>query len=104
MNEFFEALKTVYQLEQAAGTWANLMLTKQEITMLITNLKSSKTELAKLKNASGSDDCGGGRGSDGGSSNSSGAGLGGRGGDDSAATCVLMLTKTSDIIKHPTEG
>ena len=36
MEEVFEALKTVYKSEQAAGTWSDLMTTKHEITMLTT--------------------------------------------------------------------
>ncbi len=36
MEEVFEALKTVYKSEQAAGTWSDLMPTKHEITMLTT--------------------------------------------------------------------
>jgi hypothetical protein len=37
-GEVFEALKLVYRMEQAAGTWATLMPSKLEITMLTINL------------------------------------------------------------------
>jgi hypothetical protein len=37
-DEVFEALKLVYRTEQVAGTWANLMPSKLDITMLTTYL------------------------------------------------------------------
>jgi hypothetical protein len=61
MQEVFEALKTVYKSEQAAGTWSDLMPTKHEITMLTTTLNKTKLELDKFKSSSH----GGGRGTGG---------------------------------------
>jgi hypothetical protein len=61
-DKVFEALKTVYKREQAAGTWANLMPSKHTITMLTTNLAKANIELNKMK-LLGS---GGGRGGGGG--------------------------------------
>jgi hypothetical protein len=61
-DEVFEALKMVYKTEQAAGTWANLMPSKHEITMLTTNLAKANVKLRKMKLSGG----GGGRGSGGG--------------------------------------
>ncbi len=75
MQEVFEALKTVYKLEQATGTWSNLMLTKYEITMLTTTLNKTKSEPNKLKSSGH----GGGRGT-GGDKGGRGAGRGNHGG------------------------
>ncbi len=56
-DKVFEALKLFYRTEQAAGTWANLMSSKLEITMLTTNLAKANNELHKIKSLGG---CGGG--------------------------------------------
>jgi hypothetical protein len=48
-DEVFEALKRVYKIKQAAGTWTDLMPSKHKITMLTTNLAKTNTELKKLK-------------------------------------------------------
>ncbi len=58
-DEVFEALKSVYRMEQVAGTWANLMPSKHEITMLTTNLAKANVKLHKMKLLGG----GSGRGS-----------------------------------------
>jgi hypothetical protein len=107
MQEVFEALKTVYKSEQAAGTWSNLMPTKHEITMLTTTLNKTKSELNKLKSSSN----GGGRGTGGdkggrgvGRGNNGGSGRGSGGGRQSQEDRAWMLVKTTDTIKHPTEG
>jgi hypothetical protein len=44
-DEVFEALKLVYRMEQAAGTWANLMPSKHEITIITTNLAKANVKL-----------------------------------------------------------
>ncbi len=44
-GKVFEALKLVYRMEQAAGTWTNLMPSKLEITMLTTNLAKANIKL-----------------------------------------------------------
>jgi hypothetical protein len=110
-DKVFEALKLVYRTEQTAGTWANRMPSKLEITMLTTNLAKANVELHKLKLLGG----GGGRG--GGGSRGSGGGRGGgtgRGNSNCGAgkgsggtnnqDREWMLTRTTDSIKHPTEG
>jgi hypothetical protein len=110
-DEVFEALKSVYRTEQAAGTWANLMPTKLEITMLTTNLAKANIELNKMKLLGG----GGGRGDGGGRSGSGGRGSGtGRGDSNCGAgkggggtnneEREWMLARTTDTIKHPIEG
>jgi hypothetical protein len=48
-DEVFEALKLVYRMEEAAGTWADLMSSKHEITMLTTSLAKAKVEFHKMK-------------------------------------------------------
>jgi hypothetical protein len=107
MQEVFEALKTDYKLEQAAGTWSELMPTKHDITMLTTTLNKTKMELDKLKSSgrggrrgTGADK--GGRGA--GRGNHGGGGRGSGGGCQSLEDCAWMLVKTTDTIKHPTEG
>jgi hypothetical protein len=110
-DEVFEALKLVYRMEQAAGTWANLMPSKLEITMLTTNLAKANIELHKMKSLGG----GGGRGNGGGRGGGSSRGCGtGRGNGNHAAEkgsggtnnkdLGWMLTRTTDTIKHPTKG
>ncbi len=73
-QKFFEALKLVYRTEQASGTWANLMPSKLEITMLTTNLAKANVKLHKMKLLGG----GGGRGSGGGRGGGGGRGNGTR--------------------------
>jgi hypothetical protein len=110
-DKVFEALKLVYTMEQAAGSWANLMPSKLEITMLTINLATANVELHKLKSLGG----GSGRGR--GGSRGSGGGRGGstrRGNSNQAAKKSSdgtnnkdhewMLTRTTDTIKHPTKG
>jgi hypothetical protein len=76
-DKLFEALKLVYRMEQAAGTWANLMPSKFEITMLTTNLAKANAELHKMK-LSGGGGCrgGGGNKGEGGGGRGSGTGRG----------------------------
>ncbi len=106
-DEVFEALKSVYRIEQATGTWANLMPSKHEITMLTTNLAKANVELHKMKSSGG----GGGRGSGGGRSGGTRRGNGNRGaekgggiGNNAAMSCAWMLAKTTNTIKHPSQG
>ncbi len=79
-DEVFEALKTVYKTEQAAGTWANLMPSKHEITMLTTNLAKTNVKLHKMKLSGSGGGRGGGGGSGGGRGGGTGRGNGNRGG------------------------
>jgi hypothetical protein len=107
MQEVFEALKMVYKSEQAAGTWSNLISTKHEITMLTTTLNKTKTELDKLKSSGHGGGRGtgvdkGGRGA--GRGNHGGGGRGSGGGRQSQEDRAWMLVKTTNTIKHPTEG
>jgi hypothetical protein len=107
-DKVFEALKSVYRTEQAAGTWANLMPSKHEITMFTTNLAKANIKLLKIKlsGGGGGRGSGGSRGSGGGRDSGGGRGSGtGRGsGGTNYKDCEWMLTKTSDTIKHPTKG
>ncbi len=109
--EVFETLKYVYRMEQAAGTWANLMPSKLEITMLTTNLAKANVELHKMKLSGGGGGRGGGgsRGGGGGRGGSTGRGNGnhraGKGsGSNNKEDREWMLTRTTDTIKHPTKG
>jgi hypothetical protein len=110
-DKVFEALKLVYRMEQAAGTWADLMPSKIEITMLTTTLAKANVKLHKLKSS------GGGRGRGGGGDRGGGCGRGGgtgRGNGNRAAKKgsggtkdkdgKWVLTRTTDTIKHPTKG
>ena len=106
-DEVFEALKMVYRMEQAAGTWADLMPSKHKITMLTTNLAKANIELHKMKLSGG----GGGRGSGGGRGGGIGRGngncgvkKGGCGGNNAAMSCAWMFARTMDTIKHPSQG
>ncbi len=90
-DEVFEALKSVYKMEQAAGTWADMMPSKLEITMLTTNLAKANVELHKMKLLAGCGGRGGGgsRGGGGGrgsgtqrGNNNRGAGKGGGSGNN----------------------
>jgi hypothetical protein len=110
-DEVFEALKLVYRTEQAAGTWANLMPSKLEITILTTNLAKANVELNKMKSLGGgggrgSGGCrggGGGRGGGTGSGNGNcGAGMGS--GSNNNEEREWMLARTTNNIKHPTQG
>jgi hypothetical protein len=110
-DKVFEALKLVYRMEQAAGTWANLMPSKFEITMLTTNLAKANAELHKMKSSGGCGGRGGGGGTGGGGGRGSGTG---RGNGNHAAEKSSggindkdgewMLTRTTNTIKHPTKG
>ena len=92
-DEVFEALKLIYRTEQAAGTWANLMPSKLEITMLITNLAKANTELHKMKLSGG----GGGRGGGGSRGGGGGRGSGpGRGNGNHAAEKGSGSTNNKD--------
>ena len=53
------------KMEQAAGTWADLMPSKHKITMLTTNLAKANVKLNKMKllGSGGGRGGGGGRGS-----------------------------------------
>ncbi len=73
-DKVFEALKLVYMTEQATGTWADLMPSKLEITMLTNNLAKANVKLHKMKLQGG----GGGRG-----------GGGGKGGGTGRATAIV---------------
>jgi hypothetical protein len=77
-DKVFKALKLVYRMEQAAGTWADLMPSKLEITMLTTNLAKSNVKLHKMKllGGCGGRGGGGGRGSCGGRGGGTGRGNG----------------------------
>jgi hypothetical protein len=110
-DKVFEALKLVYRTEQAAGTWANLMPSKVEITMLTTNLAKAKSKLHKMKPLDGSGGRGGfdGRGGGGGRGSSTGRGNGNHATKNSSGGTNdkdrdWMLTRTTNIIKHPTKG
>jgi hypothetical protein len=106
-DEVFEALKLVYRMEQAAGTWADLMPSKHEITMLTTNLAKANVELHKMKllGGGGGRGSGGGRGGDTGRGNGNcGAEKGNGGGNDAAMSCPWMLARITDTIKHPFQG
>jgi hypothetical protein len=59
-DEVFEALKMVYKMEQAAGTWADLMPSKHEITMITTNLAKANNKLNKMKSSGSGGSRGGG--------------------------------------------
>jgi hypothetical protein len=104
-DEVFEALKLVYRTEQAAGTWADLMPSKLEITMLTTNLAKANIKLHKMK-LLGSGGVRGGRGGRGGGTGrgngncAAGKGSGGINNKDRE----WMLTRTTDTIKYPTKG
>jgi hypothetical protein len=80
-DEVFEALKMVYRTEQAAGTWADLMPSKLENTMLTTNLTKANVELHKMKLSGGGSGrgVGGSRGSGGGRGSGTGRGNGNHG-------------------------
>jgi hypothetical protein len=110
-DKVFETLKLVYRTEQAAGTWADLMPSKFEITMLTTNLANANAKLHKMKASGG----GGSRGSGGSMGGSGGRGSSpGRGncnhatkkssGSTNDKDCERMLTRTTNTIKHPTKG
>jgi hypothetical protein len=110
-DEVFEALKLVYRIEQAAGTWADMMPSKLEITMLTTNLAKANVELNKMKlsvgggGRGGGGDRGGGGGRGGGTrrgNSNPGAGKGGGGTNDEEHE--WMLARTTNTIKHLTEG
>jgi hypothetical protein len=99
-DEVFEALKTVHKTEQAAGTWADLMPSNHEITMLTTNLAKANIKINKMKLSGG----GGGRcGGTGRGNRNRGAEKGGGGGNNAATSHVWILTKTTNTIKHPTK-
>jgi hypothetical protein len=106
-DEVFEALKMVYKIEQAAGTWANLMPSKYKITMLTTNLaKKANNELKKMKLQGSGGGRGGGGDRGGGTRRGNcncGAKKGGGGGNNAAISCSWMLTKTTNTIMHPTK-
>jgi hypothetical protein len=110
-DEVFEALKLVYRTAQASGTWANLMPSKFEITMLTTNLTKANAKLHKMKlsggvsgrGSGGSRGGGGGRGSGPERGNGNHAAKTGSGGTDNKDH-EWMLTRTTNTIKHPTEG
>jgi hypothetical protein len=94
-------------MEQVTGTWADLMPSKHEITMLTTNLAKANIKLDKIKllGIGGSRGGGGGRGGGTGRGNGNcGAERVGGGGNDAATSRAWMLTKTTNIIKHPTRG
>jgi hypothetical protein len=100
-NKVFEALKLLYRTEQATGNQTNLMPSKHEITMLTTNLAKANVELYKMKSLGG----GGGRG--GGTrrgNNNCGAEKGGGGGNNAAMSHAWMLARTTNNIKHPSQG
>jgi hypothetical protein len=99
-GEVFEALKLVYWMEQAAGTWANLMPSKLEITILTTNLAKANIKLIKMKllGGGGSKGGGGGRDSSGDRGGSTGRGNSNRGagkggGGTNNEECEWMLKK-----------
>jgi uncharacterized membrane protein len=98
-DEVFEALKMVYKMEQAAGTWADLIPSKHEITMLTTNLAKANVKLHKMDLSGGGGGRGGGGGNCGGRGGSTRRGNGNRGaekgigsGNDAAMSCAWMLT------------
>jgi hypothetical protein len=98
-------------MEQATGTWANLIPSKLEITMFTTNLAKANVELNKMKlsGGGGSRGGGGGRGSGGGSGGGTGRGNGNRGagkggGGSNNEEHEWMLARTTNTIKHPTQG
>jgi hypothetical protein len=111
-DEVFEALKTVYKMEQAAGTWANLMPSKHKVTMLTTNLAKVNVELLhKMKllgsggGRGGGGDSGGGRGGDTGRGNiNCEAEKQGCSGNNGVTSQAWMLTRTTNTIKHPSQG
>jgi hypothetical protein len=110
-DEVFEALKLVYRTEQAAHTWANLMPSKLEITMLTTNLAKANVKLNKRKSLGGGgsrgiSDC---RGGGGGRGGRTGRGNGNRGakkgsGGTNNEEHEWMLARTTNTIKNPTQG
>jgi hypothetical protein len=110
-DEVFEALKLVYRTEQATCTWADLMPSKFEITMLTTNLANANIKLHKMKllGGGGSRGSGGGRGGRGGRGGCTKRGNGnhwawkGSGGTNDEDH-EWMLTRTTGTIKHPVEG
>jgi hypothetical protein len=110
-DKVFEALKLVYRTKQATGTWANLMPSKLEITMLTTNLAKANVKLHKMKSSGdgggrvggGSRGSGGGRGGGTKRDNGNRAAKKGSGGTNNKDH-EMMLTKTTDTIKHPTKG
>ncbi len=81
-DDVFEALKMLYKMEQAAGTWADLMPSKHEITILTTNLAKANVKIHKMKLLGGD----GGRGGGGGNG-------GGRGGGTGRATEIVELKR-----------
>ncbi len=104
-DEVFEALKLVSRTEQAAGTWANLMPSKHEITMITINLAKANVKLHKMKSSGGGGGRGGGgRGGVTGRGNCNhGAEKDGGSGNDAAMSCAWMLARTTDTIKHPSQ-
>ncbi len=105
-DEVFEALKLVYRTEQVAGTWADLMPSKLEITMLTNNFAKANVELYKMKLTGDGSGWGSGGGRDGGTGRGNGncgAEKGGGGGNN-AESCAWMLARTTNTIKHPSQG
>ncbi len=105
-DEVFEALKSVYRTEQAASTWANLLPSKHEITMLTINFAKANVKLHKMKLLGGGSGRGGGGGRGGGTrrgNGNRGAEKGGGSGNN-AESCAWMLARTTDTIKHPSQG
>ncbi len=93
-DEVFEALKTVYKIKQATGTWADLMPFKHKITMLTTNLAKANIKLNKMKLLGSGGGRGGGGGKGGGTGRGKGdcgAEKGDGGGKDAATSCLWML-------------
>ncbi len=104
-DKVFEALKLVYRTEQAARTWANLMSSKLEITMLTTNLAKANIKLHKMKSLGGGGDRGGGGGRGGSTGRGNGDRAAGKGsGGTNDKDREWMLTRTTDSIKHCTKG
>jgi hypothetical protein len=105
-DEVFEALKLVYRVEQATGTWANLMPSKHEITILTTNLAKANIKFHMKSSGGGSGRVsGGGRGGGTGRDNSNHvAEEGGGGGNNTAMSCAWMPARTTNTIKHPSQG
>jgi hypothetical protein len=83
------------------------MPSKHEITMLTTNLAKANVVLFKMKSSGG----GGGRGSGGGTGGGTRRGNGNRGakkgggdGNNAAMSHAWMLARTTNTIKHPSQG
>ncbi len=110
-DKIFEALKSVCRTEQAAGTWADLMPSKFEITMLTTNLAKANAKLQKMKLLGGGGSRGGGgrRGGGGDRGRGTGRGNGNHAAKKSSGGInnkdrEWILTRTTNTIKHPTKG